>query len=99
MTMEGIMEGTDMKVADTPTEGLKDYSTDDAYKAWLKEEGVKVYEDFYFPSIAKIELGPWERKGGSGAVIHIKTPPCTTTVTSSRSSPGASPSRSIICTS
>jgi quercetin dioxygenase-like cupin family protein len=32
---------------------------------------VKVYEDFYFPSLAKIELGPWERKGGKGAVIHI----------------------------
>ena len=74
MSMEGIMEGTDMKIADMPTEGLNDYSTEDAYKTWLKEEGVKVYEHFYFPSIANIELGPWERKGGSGAVIHIKNP-------------------------
>ena len=60
-----------MKVAETPKEGLKDYAKADAYAEWLKKEGVKVYQDFYFPSLAKVELGPWERKGGSGAVIHI----------------------------
>src|SRR5574341_1198817 len=65
------MLGTDMKVAETPKEGLKDYLKTDPYSEWLKNEGVKVYEDFYFPSLAKIELGPWERKGGKGAVIHI----------------------------
>jgi quercetin dioxygenase-like cupin family protein len=54
-----------------PTTGLKDYFKFDAYTDWLKKEGVKVYQEFYFPSIAKIELGPWERKGGYGAVIHI----------------------------
>ncbi len=66
-----VMQGTDMKVAETPKEGLKDYKKEDAYKAWLEKEGIKVYEGFYFPSLAKIELGPWERKGGNGAVIHI----------------------------
>jgi mannose-6-phosphate isomerase-like protein (cupin superfamily) len=66
-----VMLGTDMKVAETPKQGLEDYETVDAYQAWLKKEGVKVYEKFYFPSLAKIELGPWERKGGKGAVIHI----------------------------
>lgn len=65
------MLGTDMKVAETPQDGLKDYLKADAYEEWLKKEGVKVYEEFYFPSIEKIELGPWERKGGKGAVIHI----------------------------
>ncbi len=49
MSMEGIMEGTDMKVAETPKEGLEGYITADAYKAWLKKEGVRVYEEFYFP--------------------------------------------------
>ena len=68
------MLNTDMKVAATPTEGLEDYSVGDAYKNWLRKEGVKVYEEFYFPSLSKIELGPWERKGGSGAVIHIPNP-------------------------
>ncbi len=66
-----VMLNTDMKVAETPTEGLEDYRVADAYEDWLKKEGVKVYPEFYFPSLAKIELGPWERKGGQGAVIHI----------------------------
>ncbi|MGH9896257.1 MAG: cupin domain-containing protein, partial [bacterium] len=65
------MLGTDMKVAETPKEGLKEYARPDAYLDWLKREGVKVYEEFYFPNMATVELGPWERKGGKGAVIHI----------------------------
>jgi mannose-6-phosphate isomerase-like protein (cupin superfamily) len=65
------MLGTDMKVAETPKEGLKDYSKTDPYAEWLQKEGVRVYKNHYFPSLAKIELGPWERKGGSGAVVHI----------------------------
>ena len=65
------MLGTDMKVAETPKEGLKDYAKADPYGEWLKKEGVKVYQEYYFPSLAKIALGPWERKGGSGAVVHI----------------------------
>lgn len=66
-----VMLGTDMKVAETPTEGLKDFVLQDPYVEWLKKEGVKVYEEYYFPALAKVELGPWERKGGSGAVAHI----------------------------
>src|SRR5438034_10081044 len=66
-----VMLGTDMKVAETPKEGLKDYTKADPYEEWLEAEGVKVHEEFYFPSLAQIELGPWERKGGRGAVIHI----------------------------
>jgi len=31
-----VMLNTDMKVADTPAEGLEEYSSADAYKAWLK---------------------------------------------------------------
>jgi mannose-6-phosphate isomerase-like protein (cupin superfamily) len=66
------MLGTDMKVAETPKEGLKEFTLSDPYSEWLRTEGVKVYENNYFPSLAKVELGPWERKGGLGAVIHIK---------------------------
>ena len=65
------MLGTDMKVAATPQQGLKDYVKTDPYTDWLEQEGVRVYRDFYFPSLANVELGPWERKGGRGAVIHI----------------------------
>ncbi len=94
-----VMLGTDMKVAETPKEGLKDYIKIDPYTEWLKKEGVRVYENHYFPSLAKIELGPWERKGGSGAVVHIETVTCPTIVTSSRSSQAVNPNRSITCTS
>jgi len=65
------MLGTDMKVAETPKDGLKDYVKADGYLDWLKKENIKVYEEYYFPSLEKIELGPWDRKGGKGAVIHI----------------------------
>jgi hypothetical protein len=66
-----VMLGTDMKVAETPKDGLKDFKKRDAYEEWLQAEGVKVYEEFYFPNMMQVELGPWERKGGKGAVIHI----------------------------
>jgi hypothetical protein len=58
-----VMLGTDMKVAETPKEGLKDYAKADPYAEWLKKEGVKVYQNFYFPSLAKVELGPLGAKG------------------------------------
>lgn len=67
-----VMLGTDMKVAETPKDGLKDFKKRDAYEEWLQSESVKVYEEYYFPNMMKVELGPWERKGGKGAVIHIK---------------------------
>ena len=66
-----VMLGTDMKVAETPKDGLNDFKKRDAYEEWLQGEGVKVYEEFYFPNMMQVELGPWERKGGKGAVIHI----------------------------
>jgi len=65
------MLGTDMKVAETPKTGLKDYAKADPYADWLEAEGVTIHQEFYFPSLAKVELGPWERKGGFGAVAHI----------------------------
>ncbi|MDA0799311.1 MAG: cupin domain-containing protein [Chloroflexi bacterium] len=66
-----VMKGTDMKVADTPSSGLTDFRIPDAYEDWLKAEGVLVHETFYIPDMHEIEVGPWERKGGKGAVVHI----------------------------
>jgi mannose-6-phosphate isomerase-like protein (cupin superfamily) len=66
-----VMKGTDMKIADTPSEGLTDFRIPDAYENWLEEEGVLVHETFYIPDMHEIEVGPWERKGGKGAVVHI----------------------------
>jgi mannose-6-phosphate isomerase-like protein (cupin superfamily) len=66
-----VMKGTDMKVADTPSDGLTDYRIPDAYEDWLESEKVMVHKTFYIPSMKEIEVGPWERKGGQGAVVHI----------------------------
>ena len=65
-----VMQGTDMKIAETPDE-LNEYQVYDAYEEWLQQEGVKVITEFAFEDLGDVELGPWERKGGSGAVINI----------------------------
>ena len=66
-----VMEGTDMKVAEAPVGELEDFNIADGYARWLEQEGVRVIEEFAFEDLGAIELGPWERKGGSGAVINI----------------------------
>ena len=47
----------------------------DSYKEWQEKEGVKVIVDYAFESLNKVELGPWERKGGKGAIINIPYEP------------------------
>ena len=66
-----VMKGTDMKVADTPKDGLTDFRIPDAYEDWLAKEGVLVHKTFYIPDMHTIETAPWKRKGGQGAVVHI----------------------------
>jgi len=66
----GTMQ-TDMKVAEAPTEPLDDFVIADAYRDWQAREGVKVIEDFAFGDLGAVELGPWARKGGMGAVINV----------------------------
>jgi len=60
-----------MRVAEAPTGELEKFPTPDAYKQWVAKEGVRFIEDFAFDDMGKIELTPWERKGGSGAIINI----------------------------
>lgn len=66
-----VMQGTDMKVAETPTGQLEDFRIPDAYEDWLESEGVMVHKTFYIPNWHEVEVGPWERKGGEGSVVHI----------------------------
>ena len=66
-----VMQGTDMRIAETPADGLEDFHIDDGYVRWQNKEGVKVIVDFAFEDLAQLELGPWERKGGRGAIINI----------------------------
>lgn len=62
---------TDMKIADAPTEPLEDFVIEDAYEIWQRQEGVRVIKDFVFADLCSVELSPWPRKGGAGAIINI----------------------------
>lgn len=69
MTNEAMT--TDMKIAEVPTDPLDDFIIGDAYETWQKREGVRVIRDFAFDNLCDIELTPWPRKGGAGAIINI----------------------------
>lgn len=62
---------TDMKIAEPPKEPLEDFVIEDAYVAWQRREGVRVIHDFAFEDLCQIDLTPWPRKGGAGAIINI----------------------------
>ena len=64
---------TEMRQAELP-DNLEQHEDGDAYAAWQAREGVKVITDFKFEDLNTVELGPWERKGGSGAIIQIPSP-------------------------
>lgn len=62
---------TDMKIAEAPTQPLENFVIEDAYGAWQEREGVRVIRDFAFDDLCNVELSPWPRKGGAGAIINI----------------------------
>src|SRR5487761_730959 len=62
---------TDMKIAQEPTGPLEDFVIEDPYEAWQQREGGRVIRDFAFEDLNAIELTPWARKGGKGAIINI----------------------------
>jgi mannose-6-phosphate isomerase-like protein (cupin superfamily) len=64
----------DIVRAKEPTEALEKLNLTDPYRAWLAREGVKIIDEYAFEDLATVELGPWERKGGRGAVINIPYP-------------------------
>ena len=60
---------TEMRRAEIP-ENMEIYDGNyDPYPRWIAEEGIKFIRVCAFQSLQHVELGPWERKGGSGAVI------------------------------
>jgi quercetin dioxygenase-like cupin family protein len=63
--------GAEVKRTELPTGPMDEFTVDDTYVAWQKKEGVRVIEDFAFDNLCDVELGPWERKGGAGAIVNI----------------------------
>ena len=61
---------TELRKAKTP-DHIDIYQSRDPYREWQEAEGVKVIREYVFEDLATVELGPWERKGGSGVIINI----------------------------
>jgi mannose-6-phosphate isomerase-like protein (cupin superfamily) len=57
---------------DEPHGGVRQFERFDAYSEWQKSEGVPSVGGFYIPDVAKLELFPWERKGGSGVFLNLE---------------------------
>ena len=94
-----VMLGTDMKVAETPKEGLKDYAKTDPYGEWLERKRVKLGPEFTSEFSEDRARDPGSARGAAARSCTSPIATCPMTVTSSRSSPGANPSRNTICTS
>ncbi len=60
-----------LRIAPPPTGPLDAYIAPDPYALWQEREGVPVIVDYAFEDLNAIELGPWPRKGGRGAIINI----------------------------
>ena len=63
-----------LRAVEPDPDTLEQLVLDDPYRAWLAREGVKVIDEYAFEDLAKVELGPWERKGGLGAALNIPYP-------------------------
>ncbi|MBM2811125.1 MAG: Gentisate 1,2-dioxygenase [Chloroflexi bacterium] len=42
-----------------------------AYERWQRQEGVPIHHAYYVESLYTLDLGPWARKGGSGAYLNL----------------------------
>ena len=43
----------------------------DPYMNWAKAQGVPIVEGYYVEDMASLELAPWARKGGRGAILNL----------------------------
>ena len=61
---------TEISAAPDSTATLAPLDRIDFYEQWQKSEGVPVVNGFYIADLNTLELGRWERKGGSGAFVN-----------------------------
>lgn len=43
-----------------------------SYERWAEGQGVPIVKTFFIPNLNEVTLGPWERKGGRGAIINLE---------------------------
>src|SRR4030081_3205782 len=58
-------------VPDT-TASLEPLQKIDAYVEWQKSEGAPIVSGFYIEDLNTLDLGPWQRKGGTGAIVNLE---------------------------
>jgi mannose-6-phosphate isomerase-like protein (cupin superfamily) len=61
-------------MTETQMPELEYFVEPDTYFDWQKAEGVRVIVDYAFENLCDVELSPWPRKGGAGAIINIPYP-------------------------
>jgi mannose-6-phosphate isomerase-like protein (cupin superfamily) len=61
-------------MSEPQTQALESFVEPDTYREWQKAEGVRVIVDYAFEDLCEVDLSPWPRKGGAGAIINIPYP-------------------------
>jgi len=63
---------TDLSSVPDMTASLEPLPRIDAYEQWQQSEGVPTVSGFYIEDLNALELGPWKRKGGRGAIVNLE---------------------------
>jgi quercetin dioxygenase-like cupin family protein len=42
-----------------------------AYAKWSESQGLPIIKEFYIEDLSKVELAPWDWKGGNGAILNL----------------------------
>lgn len=61
-----------MAKAPTPAGGTAPAGNKTSYDIWVESEGIPVIKAFFIEDVRKVQLEPWERKGGAGAFLQME---------------------------
>ncbi len=61
------------QVSESRSESLPKLARIDPYRDWAESQGVPIVKGYYIEDMSSVELGPWPRKGGRGAILNLDT--------------------------
>ena len=61
------------QVSESRSESLPKLARIDPYRNWAESQGVPIVKGYYVEDMSSVELGPWPRKGGRGAILNLDT--------------------------
>ena len=41
------------------------------YQRWIESQGIPIIRTFYLEDLRKVEVAPWDWKGGRGAILNL----------------------------